>query len=819
MKLITFCLTSTFLLTSLASQAQSGSAQLKGAVQQADNKPVEFATVMLLKAKDSSLVKGAVADVNGRYSFERIQPGKYLLAATNTGMNKVYSAPFSVSGSNDNLSLPPLAMTAATKALKEVNVTGKKPFIEQQTGKTVMNVESSVLAAGGTAMETLEKAPGVTVDKDDNISMKGKNGVIIMIDGRQTNMTQQDLAQMLKSMPASNIESIELISNPSSKYDAAGNAGIINIKLKKNKALGTNGSVNLGVGYSSNARYNGGLNLNHRGAKTNIFGSYNYAHRGGYEDLGLYRTGTENGKYTVYNQQSHSPHNSMYQSVKVGMDYFINKQNTIGVMVDGSNSNWKSPVTGTTNIGNGKVIDSVLRTHNTNEDKGNNWAYNLNYKGVLDTSGKEINVDLDYATNRGRSNAFLVSSMQPDLLKDTFENDTTRSNQPSNIDIRTAKVDYVNPLKHNARLEAGAKVSFVKSDNDATFDSLKVGNWVYDANRSNHFVYQENINAGYVNYSQQFKKWSMQLGLRGEYSHVRGNSMTINRVTDTTYFNLFPNAAFTYNLNKNNALGLSYSRRLQRPSYEDLNPFEFYLDKYTKVSGNPYLRPEYSDNIELSYTFKQAIITSLGYTHIRDMMTRVIEADKDPVTGDSSILRYKYMNVAKGDVVNLNISFPVPITKWWNTYTNLSGSYNNYQTVVNDNKVAVGSYAFFGRTNHTFTLPKGITAEVSYFYMSPQVVNEGLFKMKSMSSLDLGVGKSILNKKGSLKLNVRDLLRTSNFEGEFENAGRFIRVNSNHDTRQVRLTFTYRFGNSNVKAARNRQTGLTDEESRIKQAN
>ncbi len=793
-------------------------AKISGRVMQTGDKPVEFATITLLKAKDSSLVKGAIADLNGRYEFEQIKQGKYLVAAAYVGMSKAYSKPFEVKGSAP-ISMETLSLAADAKNLKEVNVTARKPFIEQRADKMVVNVENSIIGAGGTAMEVLEKSPGVSIDKDDNINLKGKSGVVIMIDGKLTNMSSQDVAQLLKSMPSSNIEQIELITNPSAKYDAAGNAGIINIKLKKNRTVGTNGNASIFGAYGLTPKWGGSLNLNHRNEKFNLFGSYNYNRRENEQHLGLYRTGTTDGQFNVFDQQNVRDRKSDYHGAKVGMDYFINKNNTIGVMVDAGFSNSNEDGDAITKIGGRETVDSTLKTGTYNEGKWRRWAYNVNYRAILDTAGREFNVDLDYARNTDKSGTDIYSTIWDAIGKDYRHGDTSRNNQPSTIDIKTIKADYVHPLRNQAKFEAGFKLSFVKTDNDARFDSLRSGNWVYDKNRSNHFLYKENVNAAYINFQKQFKKVNVQLGLRAEQSNVEGNSVTINQVTDTSYFNLFPSVFVSYDATKNHQFGISYSRRLQRPDYGDLNPFEFYLDRYTVAAGNPYLKPSYSNNIELTHTFKHFLTTSVGYTHTKDKITQIVESEKDVVTGDTLSIRYKYLNVASSDVVNLNISFPVTITKWWSSFTYLSAYYNKYQTIVDAQSVSISSGGFMGRTQQTFTLPAGISAELSIFYLSPQIADEGLFRMKAMKAVDLGVSKQILNKKGSIKINVNDVFNVQRFRGSFENAGRYTGVTSKWESQQVRVTFNYRFGNTSIKAARTRKTGLEDEQNRVKNGN
>lgn len=813
-------LTMSVLAAALTSFAQNAP-KVGGQVIQSGNKPVEFDTITLLKAKDSSLVKGAIADIEGKYEFEQVKQGKYLVAAVAVGMNKRYSPVFEVAASPVKVSA--VSLETVTKALKGVDVTARKPFIEQKADKMVVNVESSITAAGGSAMEALEKSPTVTVDKDGNISMKGKSGVVIMIDGKPTNMTSQDVAELLKSMPATNLDQIELIANPSAKYDAAGNAGIINLKLKKNTNYGTNGNFTLGGAYGIRPRWNGGLNLNHRNEKFNIFGSGNYSHREQQQDLGIYRAFTENGMDRVFDQVNGMHQKSNYKAGKIGADYFISKGHTIGVMADISGGDRNVPSYATTRMGNGKQVDSILKTNMNERNNWNRSAFNLNYRGILDTTGKELNIDVDYAKNTEKQLANIYAMSHDASGKAILASDTSRNNQPSSIDIKTAKMDYVHPLKNQAKFEAGLKVSFVKTDNDARFDSLRAGNWILDENRSNHFIYKENVNAAYINYSKQFKKVFVQLGLRGEQTHITGTSTSMknqqeNEIkNDSSYFNLFPSAAVTYKLNKNNSLGVTYSRRIQRPSYEDLNPFEFYLDRYTKQSGNPNLKPQYSNNFEITHTFKEFLITSVGYTHTKDLMTRVLEAEVDKSTGDTTILRHKYLNVAKADNFNFNVSVPMPITKWWMSFTTVSVSYASFETVVNNSTVKLSSPGFFGRTQQTFTLSKDLSAEATFFFVSPQVTDEGLFRMKSMSSLDLGASYKVLKGKGTLKLNVTDVLKTNYFRGSFDNAGRYTSIYSKWDAQQVRLNFTYRFGNKNVKAARNRQTGLEAEQNRVKQ--
>jgi outer membrane receptor protein involved in Fe transport len=793
-------------------QTQKG--RISGTVMRTDNKPVEFATITLLRIKDSSLVKGAIATVEGKYEFEGIQGGKYLVAAVNMGMKKSYSKPFTVNGTP--VKVPALVLTEDSRNLKEVNVTAKRPFIEQKADKTVVNVENSIVAAGGTAMEVLQQSPGVQVDKDDNISMRGKNGVIIMIDGKPTNMSAQDVAQLLKNMPSSNVDQIELIANPSAKYDAAGNAGIINIKLKKNNTYGTNGNVNIGYAQGKLPKASTGISLNHRNEHVNVYGSYNYNYNGNFEKLAIYRDNMEESGRMIFDQNTYLDKKSNYHGAKAGLDYFINKNHTIGVMANVSLGDWHGKGTSMTWIGNGKNVDSSLKTRTDNTSRWDRQSYNLNYKGKLDTTGRELNIDLDYSRNVDKRTNLLYSAYMDASGETSYRGDTTRSLQPSIIDIKSVKIDYVHPLKKETKLEAGIKLSIVNSDNNSRFDSMRYSHWEYDVNRSNYFIYRENVNAAYINYIKQFKKLGIQAGLRAEQTNVKGNSVTLQQVNDTSYLNFFPSVFISYQASEAHQWGISYSRRLQRPNYNNLNPFEFFLDRYTKAGGNPNLRPQFSSNFELRHTFKSFLNTAIGYSHTSDMLSRILEPGVDPKSGDTTVLVYKYMNVAQRDNVNLNISAPVPITKWWNSFTNVSVFYNAFETVVSGEQIKRSSGGFYGQTQHTFTLNKTLSAEASFFYTSPQISDEGLFKMKSMYAFNIGFSQQVLKKKGTVRLNVNDVFNTQRFRGVYSTANRDVSLATRWDSRQARVSFTYRFGNAEVKEARNRKTGLEDELNRVK---
>ncbi|RAJ02223.1 outer membrane receptor protein involved in Fe transport [Chitinophaga skermanii] len=796
-------------------QGSNTVSSISGKILKSGNAPVEFATVTLLKAKDSSLVKGAIATIEGKYEFENIKAGHYIIAGYHVGMDKVYSSPFEFNG--QHLTIPSIVLNNTAKNLKSVEVTAKKPFVEQHADKMVINVESSIVGAGGTAMEVLEKSPTIMVDKDDNITLKGKGGVIIMIDGKITNMSSQDVAQLLKSMPSSNVETIELIANPSAKYDAAGNAGIINIKLKKNKNFGTNGSINVSAGYGEKEKLMGSMNLNYRNEKINVYGSYNHSYRENINNLSIDRTLTEgSNKSTRFNQSTDMDRILKLFGFKAGADYFINKNHTVGIMIDGNYRDFKMHSYGRTQIGQNNMVDSVLRSHNYNEAFGGRTNFNVNYKGVLDKTGKELNVDLDYGRNFIDQSAQFYSQFFDGIEKGYLNGDTVRSQQPATINVYTFKADYVQPLKNKAKFEAGVKISFVESDNKVRFDSLKTQGWIYDNNRSNHFIYRENISAAYVNFNKQYEKWGYQIGLRGENTHVTGDSYAnVNRSSDTTYFNLFPSVFINYNLDKNNTLNFSYSRRLRRPSYESLNPFEFFLDKYTKEAGNPYLKPEYANNFEISHNFKQMVFTSIGYTYTNNSIMNIVVASTDPISGDTTILTNTKLNGSSKENIAFNISAPIQLFKWWKIMPTASVYYNSFKVMLYNKLEATSSMGLYSQLQNTFTITKTLSAELTGNYISPQIADQGMFRMEAMYGVDLGMRKQLFGKRATLNVNVQDIFKNRMFRGSQSIGGQEMKIRNRWESRQINVSFNYRFGNMNVKESRKRKAGLEEEASRM----
>jgi hypothetical protein len=785
--------------------------QINGTIKDGQGNGINNATVSLLHAKDSSVLKLAVTKNDGKFSFSDSKAGKYLVRTSHVGYKQVYSSVFDFDGIT-SVTVPALNLEKVPKEIAGVTVTSQKPIVEVKADRTILNVEGTINATGNDALELLRKSPGVTVDKDDNISLSGKNGVQVYIDGKPSPLSGTDLANYLKSMQSTQIESIELITNPSAKYEAAGNAGIINIRLKKNKAYGVNGSVNLGWNIGTFAKYNGGFNLNYRYKKINMFGSYNHNRNRYTNTFNLYRTTSID---TSFDQHSEMMGRNKGHNFKTGVDYYANRFSTFGVMVNGNISDNEFRNISRTDIAYmpSKTSDRLLVANNSSVGERENVNFNANYR-FADTAGHELNIDGDYGFYNGMNNQF-----QPNNTYDPSETNLKlreiyNTLTPSEIDIYSLKVDYEQNFK-KGKLGIGSKISLVQADN--TFQRFFGEGASTLEDNHNNFKYKENINAVYINYNRQLKGFMFQAGLRGENTHSKGTSKgfrydynsgtnkSVDSLLDRQYTDLFPSAAVTFNKNPMKQWSITYSRRIDRPSYQNLNPFEFNLDKYTFQRGNPNLRPQYTNSFGITNVYKYKLTTSLNYSHVADVFSTIPKSENSKAFITSE-------NVATQNIVSLNVGMPVQY-KWYSLYFNVNTYYSHFKGEAHDFKVDVNIYSFNLYAQQTFKLGKNTTVELSGYYTSPSVW-QGAFKTNALGGLDVGLQQVILKGKGNIKATVTDIFKTYPWSATNNTTGQTLKVNGGYESRQFRLNFSYRFGSNLVKQARQRKTSIEDESKR-----
>ena len=802
------------IFSGLVLQAQKGT--IKVSVVNAQQITMENATVEVIKNNDSSLVKAALTDRYGLAEFENIAFGTYLLRISMVNYHSSYSSVFNLSATEQEINLPAIILETKSTQLSGVTVTAKKPFIQRLSDRIVVNVENSIVSAGSSAMDVLERSPGVNVDQNDNISLRGRNGVIVMIDGKPTAMSGTDLANYLKSLPSAAIQQIDIITNPSAKYDAAGNSGIIDIKMKKDQRLGSNGSFTAGYGQGVYPKANTGITFNYRNKKVNLFGNYNYAYRLGLNHLvldrnfynnGIYNGGDLKDNFTKFPIQSNT--------ARLGMDFFPSKKTIIGFVVNGNFNHYKR-----TNNNHSIVINPQKQPVNTfesmakNNDLANNIVTNINVKHVFDSTGKEITADLDYgyftsnsmSRNATRYYQLDGSSLQPDYILD--------GDQQGKLTFKTAKVDYVNPLNKTAKFEAGFKTSYVSSDNDAKFFDVSNGTPQNDVNKTNHFLYKESNNAGYLNFSKQFKKFDLQMGLRGEYTSLETEQLKGNLKFDSSYFQLFPSAFFNYKIMDDKVLGLSVSRRIDRPGYSQLNPFLFLIDVTTYSTGRPGLLPQLTWSYELSYTLKSLNFT-LGYSHTKDNQNTAIAKFKDvfpSIPSDENVTVQIPINLSSSDYYGLSLSAPVRIKSWWNMINNVNAYYNHFNGSLGGTTLDNGKPAVDVRMNNTFSLKNDWTTELNANFSSGG--QYGFMVIDPRWGMDAGVQKSIMKKKATLRFNITDIFWTNLPKAVITYDNYIEKWHAFRESRVATLSFTYRFGNSKVQQARRRSTGSEEERQR-----
>ena len=799
--------------------AQNGG-KISGVIQDGGNqKIIDAAAISLLKAKDSSLVKISVTDKEGNFSFENVKDGNYIVSASSIGHTKVYSQPLVIDAANTSVAIGTLQLIPVNKNLAEVVVTSKKQFIERKIDKTVLNVDASITNAGSTAMEVLEKAPGVSVDKDGNISLKGKQGVIIMLDGKPSYISGADLVNFLRNLPASNLDQIEIMTNPSAKYDASGNSGIINIKTKKNKQKGFNGSLSSTYGQGVYGKTNNSLNLNYRVGKVNIFSTLSANYRKGFQQLDINRKYTNPDKSikATFEQNTQSLRENYNYNAKVGADFYASKKTTLGIVLTGYTTPGKETGTSTSFLQSSTgSVDSIVTADRIENSKWKNGAVNLNLRHTYDSTGRELSADIDFLQYKsGKDQLFTNSIFNPDWTKKY--NDQLAGDLPSNIKIYSAKADYTLPLQKTLKIETGVKFSYVTSDNNANYFNVVNGTKNIDWEKTNHFIYKENINAAYINFSKTIKKWGLQAGLRAENTNNQGSQFgNPDQVAHPdssfkkSYTNLFPTTYVSYNANEKNQFGFSYGRRINRPDYEDLNPFLFFLDKFTYGAGNPFLKPTYAHVFEVSHTYKQFFTTTFNYSHTKDLFNETFEQK-----GFATIVRQG--NFGKVNNISLSANAQVKVAKWWMSMIYAEGRYQEFKGILSDEALNIHGTNYTGNINNQFTFKKGWSAELSGFYRTKAI--EGQILIHGIGQVTGGVKKDILKGKGSLKLTVRDMFGPMLVKGNINFQNTQASFSQYSDNRVASLTFNYRFGKP-IKGLKNRKSGGADEEkNRVKSAN
>lgn len=794
----------------------SGTGRISGKIMKDANAPFDLATVALFNVQDSSLLKSTFTEQDGKFSFEQLPKGSYQLRISAMGYQNLQSAVVILQESNSNVVLPALTLLGATKDLKEVAIIGKKAFIERKIDRTVVNVDALIANAGTTALDVLEKSPGVMVDQNGLISLKGKQGVAVFIDGKPSYLSGADLENYLKSMPSSSLDQIELMTNPPAKYDAAGKGGVINIKTRKSNQTGWNGGLNLGYTQGELPRSNNSFNMNFRKDKLNFFANLSQNYQNNFTDLDLFRKykNEDGSTKSFFEQNSYIRRKANTLNGKIGMDYYQSEKTTWGVVLTGMNRSGNQTTDNVSQLLNaGRGLDSVVKALSKEKESFKNLGFNLNYRHDFDKNGQQIAMDADYLVyNTNNRQQIFNSSYLPD--QSLKSQDILHGALPANIKIYSLKADYTKPLKNNWKIDAGLKSSYTKTDNVGDY-SYTIGDITRpDYQKSNHFIYKENINSGYMNLSRESGKWSIQLGLRAENTnsdgHQLGNPLKPDSAFNRNYTSLFPTAYLSYKLDTlgNNQIGLNYGRRIDRPYFQDLNPFISPLDKFTYYEGNPFLNPSFTNSIELSHTFKNKVTTALSYSDTKDEVNETIEIR-------DGIYYSRPGNIGRKIVKSLSVNSGLDLFPWlsWQFYgelTNINAKSNDFYSGALHTK---GTF-FFTKSSFQFKIGETWTAEFSGSYSSK--ITDVQFVIGEMYQFNAGLQKK-LSPSSTIKINGNDLFYTKIVNGKINNlASVEAGWRNRSDSRNVVVSYSYRFGKTFSDLKKHKNTGAEAEQNRVK---
>lgn len=797
------------LLLSVAGWAQQ-SGSVKGTIHNEKHQPVP-ATVYLIKMPDNTLAKTMIAD-SGTFVMDNVGPGDYTLTVTALGYKKTNTAVFKVTAEIPLVELPAIILPAdAGRNLKEISIFGKKPFIEQKIDRTVVNVEAMPSAAGTNAYELLDRLPGVRVSDNGTVSIKGKQGTVIYVDGRPTYLSEGDMSSYLKSLLSANLDKVEIMPNPPAKYDAAGSGGVINIITRKNQQRGFNGNFNLSYGQGAYEKLNGALNLNYRTNKVTLFGNFGVAESKDFEKSAKTRAyndtyGAVTSRFTQegFTRMAQNPY-----TVKLGMDYFKSKRTTFGIVLNG--------VIRPSDDRGGNItylqtpaftIDSSVEFRNKTVNKWKNGTVNLNMTHRLDSAGKEITVDVDYAYyDTDNDQQFDYYTYTPDRQLKNYSG--LLGNLPRTINIYSAKVDYTMPIPKGWKADAGLKSSLVKTSNIAEYFSRNAENvTIPDYEKTNTFLYNENINAAYISVNKRMNRLELQLGLRAEQTNAEGRQLGNQIKEDSSftrhYLDVFPTFYLSYRFDTLNRhqLQLSYGKRINRPSYQMLNPFLSFVDKYYQEAGNPYLAPQKTHTTEVNYIFNKFLTTTLYYDYMINTFNRVMD-----LSGQNTFIN-RPANIGKIQNRGIVVSGDIYPLKAWDLFFYVEAGNKRVTSVFNNIDVDSSMMYYSVQLRNQFSLPKGWTIELGGFWSSRDFT--GQFVTDPFWELSTTVQKRF--RKSSVTLGMRDIFYTRVSKGIILYIpGVDATFNNKRDSRVVTLSYNYRFGKSSNSPRRRKGSAETEQ--------
>lgn len=756
--------------------------------------PVEYATVSLHRLKDSSLVSGAVSTEKGEFLMEALPFGKFFLKISFIGFETSKSDTFSIFPKNPEKYLGILKLNSSVQRLDEVEIKAEKEVMELRADRKIFNVDKSLVSVGGSATDILQNIPSVSVDIDGGITLRGSGNVNVLIDGKPSSLTGSDRAAVLKQIPASSIERIEVITNPSARYDPDGTAGIINVILKKNQNMGFNGNASLSIGTLN--KYNGSLNLNYKTKNANWFANYSYRYNDLYGNGGGSRKNMLTDTTFYQNQTSKSNNHQEGNLLKTGVDLTLNTKNNLTLAVL-YNNNLGSGFDGTDYnlLDNNQLLKRFFVRNSDDRGKAQNFDFTMNYRKTFTTPRRELTADVIYSTGENENTGFYrnLDYFLPEKIPYPSPSMQQNSLNKGKNNIFTAQIDYSSPIGKEGRLETGYKNILRTVDNDFRAENFNNTEnvWKNDNNWTNHFVYTEKIFSTYGIYSSQVKNFAYQIGLRLEQTFTNSELVLLKTNVENNYFSFLPTIHLSQKLANEQEIQLSYSRRLNRPSPNNLNPTIDFGDPLNLRTGNPKLNPEYIHSIELGYSKivdKFTLTSSIYYRLTTNAIQRIRTVD------NLGIATTTFGNVNDATAYGFEVVAKNDFTKWWN----LTSNFNFFKSIINGATAAISSQT----TSWTFKvisnmkIAKKVDIQFTGNYQAPVAIAQGT--RNGFYGVDLGLKTDILQGKGSLTLNISDVFDNRRFV-VFNSAENFSQdFTRKRESRIATLSFSYRFGKSEM---------------------
>lgn len=792
------------ILLAFSTLANAQRAQLAVSVYDPAHNPLNAATLSLLRLSDSAVLGTTLSNSSGTALFPAIDTGRYLLRASMTGFLPRHQFLHLSSDTRIQIIFEQLH---PANTLDGITITARQKLVEVQPGKVVVNLDASLANAGTTMLEALEQLPGVTVDKDGNISLKGRSQVLVLIDGKQTYLAPAALATLLQNMPAAQAAQVELMDQPPARYDAAGNAGVINIRTKKIRQYGFNGAVTAAFSQGFYPKTNNNLQLNYRNGRFNYFFNYSASANKQFTRIEALRRyyNNRNEAERLLEQPSFLRSRGNNNTLRTGLDYDLSKKTTIGFVLSGTLIGRQSEGGNSAQWMDAKaIVDSLIKTTSHAETRFRNAGLNLNLRHQL-TPKSELGADVDLLLYRiGSDQVFENNRIFPGTYTEA-----TRASLPSMLNIGSAKVDYAVQLQ-KVKLEAGIKSSVVHTDNDAQYHYMDSSSWREDLGKSNHFKYHEKIHALYSSAAYKIGRWDLQAGLRWETTRYNarqlGNAAQKDSSFSRTYNNFFPSVQLAFTLDSNNSISLGTNRRIDRPAFQKLNPFLFIINKYTYQQGNPYFLPQYTWNLKLEHQYKGMLITGLTYSRTTDYFAQIF-----PISTNGIVL-YTEGNLDLLETWAASVGLNLSPAKWWSFNAQSVFTHKKMEGFVG--KALRADINQFNFTwNNQFRLRKGWSGELTGVYTS-RSQHDIQEIVDPAGQLSLGVAKQVLQQKGTLKLAVRDILYTQWMKGNtyFQQADEYFKLT--RDTRVATLSFTWRFGKA-YKTTRRSEGAAGEEKARV----